>query len=60
MMIGADKRVVVGQEIPGVSLGYDGVLEMKVVAGCTINLQSVDKDVDDRIKVQLTQAFDRE
>ena len=47
MMIGADKRVLVGREIPGVSLGYDGVLEMKVVAGCTISWQSVDKDVDD-------------
>ncbi len=42
MMIGADKRVLVGTEIPGVSLGYDGTLEIKVVAGCTISWQSVD------------------
>ncbi len=60
MMIGADERVLVGREIPGVSLGYDGVLEMKVVAGCTISSQSVYKDVDDGSKVQLTQAFGRE
>ena len=49
MMIGADKRVLVGSEIPGVSLGYDGILEIKVVAGCKIS-------VDDGSKVQLTRA----
>jgi hypothetical protein len=60
MMIGADKRVLVGQEIPGVSLGYDGVLEMTDVAGCTISWQAVDEDVDDRSEVQLTRVFGRE
>jgi hypothetical protein len=58
MMIGANERVLIGREIPGVSLGYDGVLERKVVAGCTISWQSVDEDVDDGSKVQLTRAFD--
>jgi len=55
-ILGADKKILVGSEIPGVSLGYDGILEIKVVAGCTISGQSVDKDVDDWRKLQLTQA----
>ena len=44
-----DEKVLVGSEIPGVSLGYDGILEIKVVAGCKIS-------VDNRSKVQLTRA----
>jgi len=59
-ILGADIKVLVGSEIPGVSLGYDGILEIKVVAGCKISWQSVDKDVNDGSKVQLTQAFGQE
>jgi hypothetical protein len=33
---GADKKVFVGSEIPGVSLGYDGIREVKVAVGCKI------------------------
>ena len=30
------KKVEVGSEIPGVSLGYDGIREVKVAVGCKI------------------------
>jgi hypothetical protein len=59
-MLGADKKVSVGREIPGVSLGYYRTREIKVVAGCTISWQSVDEDVDDGRKLQLTRASGRE
>ncbi len=45
------KKVLVGSEIPGVSLGYDGIREVKVAVGCKISWQSVDKDVDNGNKV---------
>ncbi len=55
-ILGADKKALVDSEIPGVSLGYDGILEIKVVAGCTISWQSVDEDVNNGSKVQLMRA----
>ncbi len=35
-ILGADKKVLVGSEIPGVSLGYDGIREVKIAVGCKI------------------------
>jgi hypothetical protein len=58
-VISADKKILVGSEIPGVSLGYDGTPEMKVVAGSKISWQSVEKDVYDESGVQLTQTVGR-
>ena len=55
-ILSADERVLVGRKIPGVSLGYDETLEIRVVAGGKINWQSVNKDVNDGSKVQLTLA----
>ena len=59
-ILGADKRVLVGRKIPGVSLGYDETLEIRVMAGGKINWQSIDKDVNDGSKVQLTLAVLRQ
>ncbi len=55
-MLSAEERVLDGCEIPRVTLGYDEALEIIVVASCNISWQSVDGDVDDGRKVQLTLA----
>ncbi len=51
-ILGADKKVLAGSEIPGVSLGYDGIREVKVAVGYKISGVNPGYDKSQRVKMK--------